>query len=365
MENSAETADLRGMESDSDRANGVPDADLVRGSRVLVVASDSKDRWAHVGVLREHGASVAEARDGAEALDLARQSRPDLVVAEANLPSLGGPELRTELRRDVELGELPVVILGDTQPPTGNSLTRGRSLADAVVALLEAQHVGALDSADGWDPMSDRENIRAQSTVAMYRQPANHVPRSSHPVWRLRAPTGELGARTVTGFDSELRVMSRILGAGFVALVAATLGLIGWQIAATPSGESPASPKDELANVPSETSTPAAADTNEAPAVSGRLDGYFTGELRPGVDESLTVGLGQGVLELSGPASVTAFVDGIDRGPLPLMLVLDEGRHVVRYTHEGKRAVRFYYVKSGATRSLDVITRPGGFVDAR
>ena len=53
------------------------------------------------------------------------------------------------------------------------------------------------------------------------------------------------------------------------------------------------------------------------------------------------------------------------RGPLPLALVLDEGRHRVRYRFAGESTVRFYYVKAGATRSLDVVTRPGGFIDAR
>ena len=48
-----------------------------------------------------------------------------------------------------------------------------------------------------------------------------------------------------------------------------------------------------------------------------------------------------------------------------LQRILQEGRHVVRYQLGDGSTVRFYYVKSGATRALRVITRPGGFVDAR
>ncbi|MGB5351056.1 MAG: hypothetical protein WBN10_15725, partial [Polyangiales bacterium] len=74
---------------------------------------------------------------------------------------------------------------------------------------------------------------------------------------------------------------------------------------------------------------------------------------------------GQGVLELTGPAEVSVEVDAVDRGTLPLTLVLDEGTHRVRYRLGARSSDRFYYVKSGATRALEVVTQPGGFVDAR
>jgi hypothetical protein len=73
----------------------------------------------------------------------------------------------------------------------------------------------------------------------------------------------------------------------------------------------------------------------------------------------------QGALELSGPAEVTVEVDGVNRGALPVTLVLDQGRHRVRYRVGTRFTDRFYYVKSGATRVLRVVTQPGGFVDAR
>ena len=344
------------------------DVNPVRGSRVLVVAPASEVRWGHVAVLRDAGARVAEARDGVEALDLARQSRPDLVVTAAELPKLAGTELRAALRRDPDLGEIPVILLGDTLPPTDNSNPRERALADAVAALLEARRLESEEPLEPPDAAPDREDLRAQSTVAMYRQPANRAPRASHPVWRLRAQAGRAEGRAVSGFDSELRVMSRILGAGFIALVVAVLALIGWQLAA----EVPAERGPQPARAPAESADEplvgerAAPGTSTSEAPRGSVDGLheFSGKLRPGLDTELAVGPGQGVLELSGPPEVSVIVDGIERGALPIQLVLDEGRHVVRYEYEGRRSVRFYFVKAGATRALEVITRPGGFVDA-
>jgi CheY-like chemotaxis protein len=366
MENSAEQADSPQQEPASPGSDSVGSSDPVRGSRVLVVAADSKSRWVQVGALREAGAQVAEARDGLEALEIARQSRPDLVVATAELPELPGDGLRTALRRDPDLGNIPVVILGDTLPPTGNSHVEERALTESVVALIEARRLEGSHDEPLEDASVDRENLRAQSTVSMYRQPANRVPRSSHPVWRLRTSRDVSEGRTVSGFDSELRVMSRILGGGFVALVAAILGLIGWQLAATPTmPEADGAPETSAtaeSTEQAEASEPAPGKTL-APDDLGAHQ--FSGELRDGFDASLAVGPGQGVLELSGPAEVTVVVDGIDRGALPVQLVLDQGRHVVRYRYAGRRSVRFYFIEAGSTRVLEVITRPGGFVDAR
>ncbi|MBW2720362.1 MAG: hypothetical protein JRD94_17975 [Deltaproteobacteria bacterium] len=74
---------------------------------------------------------------------------------------------------------------------------------------------------------------------------------------------------------------------------------------------------------------------------------------------------GQGVLELSGSSEVSVRVDGVDRGALPVTLVLDQGIHAVRYRTEAKSIDRFYYVKSGATRGSRILVREGALVDAR
>ena len=102
--------------------------------------------------------------------------------------------------------------------------------------------------------------------------------------------------------------MSRILGAGFVALVAATIGLIGWQLAATaPSAPSDPAPTVEV----TEPDVPTAADpvaVEPSPSAEPAL-GAFSGELVDGFDAALPVGPGQGVLQLSGPPEVLVIVE--------------------------------------------------------
>ena len=52
-----------------------------------------------------------EAADGTEALALAREDRPDLVVLDVMLPGLSGIEVLEELRTDNGLASIPVVVI--------------------------------------------------------------------------------------------------------------------------------------------------------------------------------------------------------------------------------------------------------------
>ncbi len=52
-----------------------------------------------------------EAADGVEALALAREDRPDLIVLDVMLPGLSGIEVLEQLRDDAALRSLPVVVI--------------------------------------------------------------------------------------------------------------------------------------------------------------------------------------------------------------------------------------------------------------
>lgn len=61
--------------------------------------------------LERDGYRVITARDGEEALNSAREHRPDLCVLDVMMPKLSGVEVLQELRRDPELARLPVILL--------------------------------------------------------------------------------------------------------------------------------------------------------------------------------------------------------------------------------------------------------------
>jgi CheY-like chemotaxis protein len=217
------------------------------------------------------------------------------------------------------------------------------------------------DSSPVADPL-ERENIRAQLAVAMHREPANQVPTSIDAIWRLKVGSRTGRNRDSVGFGMEMQTTPRLFGLAFLILLSATVGVLIWR-QVVPAGTSSGSPKAGLA------SEEAAAEKGQAAPIaapSGSPDlSAFAGSLRAGADASLGIAEGQGVLELTGPSEVSIDIDGVDQGALPVVVALDQGRHAVRYRIDAKSTYRFYYVKSGATRALRVVTRPDGFIDAR
>jgi two-component system cell cycle response regulator len=60
---------------------------------------------------------ILDARDGVEALNIARRERPDLILCDLNLPGLDGPGLCRELQANPALRDIPVImIIGNRDP---------------------------------------------------------------------------------------------------------------------------------------------------------------------------------------------------------------------------------------------------------
>src|SRR6476619_1819617 len=70
------------------------------------------------GLLRKAGYSVLTAEDGVQALDIARQSRPDLVISDVSMPRMNGLEFCRVLRSDTELRATPVLLISALQKDT-------------------------------------------------------------------------------------------------------------------------------------------------------------------------------------------------------------------------------------------------------
>jgi DNA-binding response OmpR family regulator len=66
--------------------------------RVLVVEDDSHIRLGLCDALRAEGYDVSDCRDGAHALPLIKQSKPDLVILDVMLPGKSGFDLCREIR---------------------------------------------------------------------------------------------------------------------------------------------------------------------------------------------------------------------------------------------------------------------------
>lgn len=78
----------------------------------VICADDDRDILALVALrLERSGFDVATAKDGEEALALARARRPVVVVLDVMMPRLDGVELVKTLRADRELGDVKIILL--------------------------------------------------------------------------------------------------------------------------------------------------------------------------------------------------------------------------------------------------------------
>jgi len=104
-----DTASLPHVELSDAAASDEPNGNAER-PRLLIVDDNAEIRTyvrRHLGVRFD----VLEASDGAEALALAREAIPDLVVSDVMMPNLDGFGLVRALRADPDLDFLPVILL--------------------------------------------------------------------------------------------------------------------------------------------------------------------------------------------------------------------------------------------------------------
>ena len=93
---------------------------------VLVVEDDPSDWHLYGELLWYNGFDVARATEGREALRIAGERTPDLVLLDLVLPGMDGLEVCRRMRADPVLRAVPVVVL------------TGRSAADVEGSCLEA-----------------------------------------------------------------------------------------------------------------------------------------------------------------------------------------------------------------------------------
>ncbi len=79
---------------------------------VVLVADDDPDILDLVCFrLERAGCAVIPARNGTEALEVARNKRPDVAVLDWMMPELTGPEVIEAIRADPDISHMPVMLL--------------------------------------------------------------------------------------------------------------------------------------------------------------------------------------------------------------------------------------------------------------
>lgn len=79
------------------------------GKRVLIVEDNELNMKLFNDLLEAHGYLTLQTRDGVEALQMAREHRPDLILMDIQLPEVSGLEVTKWIKEDEDLRAIPVI----------------------------------------------------------------------------------------------------------------------------------------------------------------------------------------------------------------------------------------------------------------
>lgn len=80
-----------------------------RPKTVLIVEDNELNMKLFHDLLEAHGYDVLQARTGPEALSLAENHRPDLILMDIQLPEISGLQVTKELKKSKTLAPIPVI----------------------------------------------------------------------------------------------------------------------------------------------------------------------------------------------------------------------------------------------------------------
>ena len=81
------------------------------GKTILVVDDDIRNVFVMSTALEQHGATVVDAQNGLEALNLLQHTQVDLVLMDIMMPVMDGYAAMRKIREDASLKSLPVIAL--------------------------------------------------------------------------------------------------------------------------------------------------------------------------------------------------------------------------------------------------------------
>jgi two-component system cell cycle response regulator DivK len=85
------------------------DLEAEMAKTVLIVEDNELNMKLFNDLLESRGCKIIQTRNGVEAVELARQHRPDLILMDIQLPEVSGLQVTQWLKDDEELRSIPVI----------------------------------------------------------------------------------------------------------------------------------------------------------------------------------------------------------------------------------------------------------------
>ena len=78
-------------------------------NRILVVEDDHRNMMLLHDLLKAHGYEILKASDGLEAINVARNERPDLILMDIRSPTISGLDATRLLKQDKQTNAIPII----------------------------------------------------------------------------------------------------------------------------------------------------------------------------------------------------------------------------------------------------------------
>ena len=90
--------------------------------KILIIDDDPDVVLFLTTMLKDQGYSTAEARNGQEGIEKAKEELPDLILLDLMMPQKSGISLLSDLKKDAELKKIPVIMVTGVSGETGIDL---------------------------------------------------------------------------------------------------------------------------------------------------------------------------------------------------------------------------------------------------
>jgi len=77
--------------------------------KVLIVEDNELNMKLFHDLLEAHGFATVQTRNGMEAVGMAREHNPDLILLDIQLPEISGLEVTRQLKQDDDLKNIPII----------------------------------------------------------------------------------------------------------------------------------------------------------------------------------------------------------------------------------------------------------------
>jgi CheY-like chemotaxis protein len=134
--------------------------------RILLVEDSKFLRLATERALARAGYEVSSAVDGEEALLMARQKMPDLILLDMLLPKMSGPDVLKALKLDPATQPIPVVVMTGLSQKNAARLQQDGAIAFLEKSTLELDKGSQKLLAALLDILKQLPSLQARTTTA-------------------------------------------------------------------------------------------------------------------------------------------------------------------------------------------------------